>query len=236
VTGDSRGKPVDRHFDRIADLYNESLPSHVVAHYLRRRVRLLESLLPPPGPILDVGCGTGLLLWGLAEAGYEVTGLDTSIGMLRQAPLIPNLTLIQGSADALPVLDGAFPAVISVATLHHLVDPKVVAATVREMLRVTALGGVMVVWDHNPRNPYWPLLMARVPQDQEPTRLVPRDEVLSALQGQPTGDVRCSYSGWIPEFAPRWAIPTLTVVERVLEAVPGIRSFSAHNIIVARKL
>ena len=74
------------HFDRITAQYNSSLPTHVIAHYLEKRLALLLSLAPPPGPVLDVGCGTGLLAWRLAGAGYQVVGLDASLGMLEETP------------------------------------------------------------------------------------------------------------------------------------------------------
>ena len=37
----------------------------------------------------------------------------------------------------------------------------------------TRPGGRVLVWDHNPRNPYWGRLMARVPQDTGEERLIP---------------------------------------------------------------
>ena len=39
----------------------------------------------------------------------------------------------------------------------------------------------MLVWDHNPRNPYWRRLMAKVPQDDGSERLVPEAEVARGL-------------------------------------------------------
>jgi len=36
------------------------------------------------GPLLELGCGTGRVLLPLARAGYEVTGLDLSAGMLER--------------------------------------------------------------------------------------------------------------------------------------------------------
>ena len=41
------------------------------------------------------------------------------------------------------------------------------------MVRVARPGGRILVWDHNPRNPYWGRLMARVPQDTGEERLIP---------------------------------------------------------------
>src|SRR6188472_2053209 len=79
-------------FDAIADQYDESLPSHVVEHYLRKRLAFIRRHTRP-GPTLDVGCGTGLLAERVAGAGYAVTGLDPSRGMIarlrRRRPALP---------------------------------------------------------------------------------------------------------------------------------------------------
>ena len=52
-------------FDRIAHEYDESLPPHVVEHYLAKRVRYIGEHCPS-GRLLDVGCGTGVLAGRLA--------------------------------------------------------------------------------------------------------------------------------------------------------------------------
>lgn len=47
---------------------------------------LLLGVLPEASAtVLDLGCGTGTLSVLLAEHGYDVTGLDSSLGMLDQA-------------------------------------------------------------------------------------------------------------------------------------------------------
>lgn len=37
------------------------------------------------GPVLELGCGTGRVVWPLADAGFDVVGLDLSEPMLRRA-------------------------------------------------------------------------------------------------------------------------------------------------------
>ena len=68
-----------------------------------------------------------------------------------------------GFGERLPFRDGSFDLAITVATLHHITDPGRIAETIAEMCRVTRPGGHVVVWDHNPYNPYWPLLMKARP-------------------------------------------------------------------------
>jgi SAM-dependent methyltransferase len=218
------------HFDEIAAHYNASLPPHVVRHYLEKRVRFVCDRLPPPARILDVGCGTGLLAQRLSAAGDDVVGLDLSLGMLLQGTA--RLRYVQGDAAALPFPDASFDGAVTVAALHHIFDPRKVAATIGEMLRVTRTGGVVVIWDHNPLNPYWPFLMRRLPQDDEDTRLVPAGEILRAVQAAGADDVEVVRSGWMPDFAPRWSVGAVQVAEAVLETLPGIQALSAHNVIV----
>src|SRR4051794_41922904 len=78
--------------DRFADGAYASVKGHVRTYVMHQQ--LLEHLPPPPGPVLDVGGGAGHQSFPLAEAGYDVTLLDSSPAMLdkareRLAPLSP---------------------------------------------------------------------------------------------------------------------------------------------------
>ncbi|KZE37200.1 hypothetical protein AV656_11515 [Bhargavaea cecembensis] len=49
-------------------------------------LRLIQDWLPAPGSaVIDLACGTGRITLPLAEAGYEVTGVDLHEGMLARA-------------------------------------------------------------------------------------------------------------------------------------------------------
>ena len=85
-------------------------------------------------------------------------------------------------SSALPFRDGSFDLALTVATLHHLETPLRVAFTIAEMGRVVRTGGFVLLWDHNPLNPYWPILMKRVPQDSGDERLVPMGEILADVK------------------------------------------------------
>jgi SAM-dependent methyltransferase len=225
--------PPGAHFDRIAALYNASLPPHVVRHYLEKRVAFVRSRVPPPARVLDVGCGTGLLAQRLSREGYDVVGLDLSYGMLLQGSAA--LRYVQGDGAALPFPDHAFDGAVTVAALHHIVKPTKVASTIREMLRVTRPGGAAIIWDHNPLNPYWPFLMRRLPQDDEDTRLVPAGEILCVVRAAGADAVEVVRSGWVPEFTPCWGLPAVQAAEAALERLPLVRELSAHNVVVAHR-
>jgi adenosylmethionine-8-amino-7-oxononanoate aminotransferase/SAM-dependent methyltransferase len=63
-----------------ADFYN--LTTH---GYAPDAAEYLELAAVHPGPVLDVGCGTGRLLVHLAQQGHTVVGIDNSADMLKIA-------------------------------------------------------------------------------------------------------------------------------------------------------
>ena len=223
------------HFDAIAGEYDESLPAHVVEHYLRKRTRFVVEHCPL-GDGLDVGCGTGVLAARLAGAGFAMTGVDPSDGMLDVLRArSPEVRAVAGSGTALPFPDAGFDLVLSVAVLHHIADPGDVRATLAEMVRVVRPGGRVLVWDHNPRNPYWKRLMARVPQDTGEERLVPEAEVIDGLRAAGARIVASAQLGWVPDFAPPRALPATAGLERALERAPLVRRLGASNVILAAR-
>ena len=150
-------------FDAVADVYDESLPDHVMEHYVRKRVAFVKEHVTVGSRILDVGCGTGVLAERLLREGYAVTGADPFAAMLeRMKARDPRLETVHAHGQDLPFENGTFDFTYCVAVMHHVADPKDVRDTLVEMARVTKPGGLVMVWDHNPRNPYWPLLMRRV--------------------------------------------------------------------------
>ena len=110
-----------------------------------------------------------------------------------------------------------------------------VAAGIAESVRVTRSGGRVVLWDHNPLNPYWPIFMRRLPQDDGSERLIGRRE-LRACAGRAGALVeRIEGRGWMPDFVPPSMMPAARAGERFLEAVPGSQWLAAHNVAVLRK-
>jgi SAM-dependent methyltransferase len=222
-------------FDAVADVYDASLPDHVVEHYLSKRLAFVLRHAPP-GPALDVGCGTGRLAERLADAGYAVVGLDPSPGMLAQLrQRRPDLPAVVGDGTVLPFPDATFALTYCVAVLHHVADPEAVRRTLGEMTRVTRPGGRVLVWDHNPLNPYWPLLMRRVPQDTGGERLIPADEVVAGLRAAGARTLLVGQFGLVPDFVPRRLLGAAAAAERLTEATPVVRRLCAHNVILATK-
>jgi hypothetical protein len=103
------------------------------------------------------------------------------------------------------------------------------------MVRVARPSGRILVWDHNPRNPYWGHLMARVPQDSGNERLIGEGEMVGGLRAAGAEILLSSQLGMVPDFTPRALLRAAQAVERAVEQTPLVRFLGAHNVILATK-
>lgn len=96
--------------------------------------------------VLEVGCGTGLLMGRLKDRCGFLMGLDLSKGMLNHTSRQGH-TVVQGTADELPFKDETFDLVYTFKVLAHV--PQVKKA-LGEMARVLRPGGHAVCDFYNP--------------------------------------------------------------------------------------
>ncbi len=97
---------------------------------------LLELLAAQPGEqILDIGCGTGHLAAKIGASGAQVTGIDRSPEMIRQAREgYPAIQFEVADATTIPLKE-PFDAVFSNATLHWIKEPEKAIGEVARLLR-----------------------------------------------------------------------------------------------------
>jgi ubiquinone/menaquinone biosynthesis C-methylase UbiE len=116
-------------WDAAADSFDDE-PDHGLRDPAVRaawRELLLSVLPPPPARVADLGCGTGSVSVLLAEAGYDVTGLDFSAAMVsaaraKAAAAGVETGFVVGDASV-PQLDvGAFDVVLCRHVLWALPD------------------------------------------------------------------------------------------------------------------
>jgi ubiquinone/menaquinone biosynthesis C-methylase UbiE len=96
--------------------------------------------------VLEVGCGTGLILERVASFSDEAWGFDLSSGMLARART-RGLRVAQASVTDIPFPDERFDVTCSFKVLAH-VEP--IRAAVAELARVTRRGGYLLLEFYNP--------------------------------------------------------------------------------------
>ena len=177
------------YYDGAADVYDDVAYLTFRIQYVdeteerRRFVKLLD--LQPDHRVLDIACGTGrdteLIAAELDERG-RLYAQDISAAMLRRcaerlAGASVPAVLSRGDACRLPFPDGYFDAVFSFGGLGVFGD---IAASLREIVRVSKVGARVVVGDES--MPPWlrgteyasvllnnnPLFEAHVPIEQIP--------------------------------------------------------------------
>jgi SAM-dependent methyltransferase len=142
---------------RFVDGAYASVKGYVRTYVMHRQ--LLEHLPAAPVTVLDVGGGAGHQSFPLAEAGYEVTVLDSSSAMLDRArqrlERLPvevrrRVSLVQGDGEsAVEAVEGRrFAAVLCHGVLGYLERPE---PMVDQLCRCADAGGIVSVMTGNAR-------------------------------------------------------------------------------------
>lgn len=129
-------------FDKLARLY-ATVPARALVTKIDVAARR---------QVIDMGCGTGLLAFEVADASgldTAVTGIDLSHGMLAEASaraeavgLSDRVRFRIGDAEALDLPDGFADGFVSLYAFSHFPNPEKAAA---EAFRVLAPGGRIAV-------------------------------------------------------------------------------------------
>ena len=116
------------------------------------RELLLGNVNVKTGEALDLGCQSGALTDEMAATTpLRWAGVDPIIEAERTSP--GGQTLVHGYAHAVPFEDGRFDCVLFANVFEH-VEPKQRRASLREIARVLAPGGILV---GQLPNPYFPI-------------------------------------------------------------------------------
>ena len=152
---------LNRHFARLYDIF-----SYIYAPVTRSaffflggeekaRRDVLDRLDSVGGRILEVSIGTGSNLPFLLDTqqAIEIFGLDISLGQLQRCLGYCRrhgwaVELFQGTAEALPFVDGSFDAVLHVGGINFFSDKQ---KAIDEMIRVARPGARIVVADESER-------------------------------------------------------------------------------------
>ncbi|MGE5048119.1 MAG: glycosyltransferase [Deltaproteobacteria bacterium] len=106
-------------------------------YWQRRRHQIVTTLARGGGRVLDIGCGSSVILQSL----NNVVGLDVKIEKLRYMRRY-RVPLVRGSITALPFPDASFDSVVCSQVIEHIAaDP----AIFTEFVRVLRPGGLLIL-------------------------------------------------------------------------------------------
>lgn len=137
-----------RAYDSVAALYTEFARHELDDHPLDRG--LLAAFAEHvrsggPGPVAELGCGSGRITAHLRDLGLDAFGVDLSPVMISIARrTYPELRFEAGSMDALDLAAGGLAGVVSWYSVIHA-PPKDVSAYLAEFRRVLAPGGHLLL-------------------------------------------------------------------------------------------
>jgi len=180
-----------------ADYDSSEEANDAAAAYMRELRPVIARL--DRGAALEIGTGTGVLLEGLASAGFrEVVGIEPSTAAIDAAPAHRKGWIREGIFNEADYPAASFDLVCCFMTLEHVRDPTDIAASVWRLLKP---GGAFVTVTHDYRSTVNRLLGRRSPIiDVEHMQLFSQRSVAELFQ-------RTGYRGIVVRpFANRYAI------------------------------
>jgi ubiquinone/menaquinone biosynthesis C-methylase UbiE len=132
--------------------------SRIYRERARRAVAYLDCIdLSSRTPVLEVGCGPGVITTALAQKGFYVSAIDSVPEMVErtrakahQAGLDSQVFATVGNMDSLPFADATFELVVVIGVSEWLVS---MTRPLAEVFRVLRPGGHLIISADN----NWPL-------------------------------------------------------------------------------
>ncbi len=145
-------------------------------------LRVIKAILAPleQRRIVEIGCGRGALLAGLAEAGARVAGIDPDAEALAEARrTAPTAILRQAHAERLPFTDGAVNAALFVESLHHI-PVAGMATALAEAARIVEPGSDIIVVEPLPEGTFFNSM--RPIEDKTQIRAEAQDAIAATIK------------------------------------------------------
>ena len=197
-------------FGAAADAYERARPSYPE--------EAVGWLVPPgAGRVADVGAGTGKLPRQMRARGHDVVAVEPVSEMRVQlARTVPDVTVLAGTAEAIPLPGGSVDAVL-LAQAWHWVDPE---RALPEVARVLRPGGWLgLVWNIRDESVAWVAELGRIMRpagepghDREPD------------PGPPFGDPERLRVRWVSHLSPDRLLDLVASRSYVITQPPARRA------------
>jgi SAM-dependent methyltransferase len=203
-------------FDAYAENYlalhakNITASGEEPSYFADYKVRCLERLLGGDfaEPVLDYGCGVGMLTERLSARWADVHGFDPSPDSVAQARGRAAQATFHHQRELLPA--AYFGVVVLANVLHHVPPPERPALIQFVATRLRPGSGRLVVFEHNPLNPLTRRAVATCEFDDDAILLWP-GELRRLLADNALTRVERRFIVFFPRFlaALRWSEPYL---------------------------
>jgi ubiquinone/menaquinone biosynthesis C-methylase UbiE len=149
-------------FQRAADAYERGRPEYPAAA-MEHLLRILK--IGPGTRVVELGAGTGKFTKALQATGAAVVAVEPVEAMRRKlGELLPELTVVDGTAEAIPLADASVDAVVAAQAFHWFRAEEALA----EMHRVLkAGGGLGLVWNARDESSEWGRELTRIIEAHE---------------------------------------------------------------------
>lgn len=162
-----------------------------------------ENLLKNPKTIFDFGCGIGnsVPYWKKYFVDSRLTCADVSeksLEVLKKAFADSQIQTQQIAGGKLKAGDDEFDLVYAACVFHHI-DEREHIEWLKEMHRITAAGGRLAIFEHNPYNPLTQKAVKDCPFDDDAI-LISGPEFRRRVQAAGWKNVRLQYVLFFPKF------------------------------------
>nr|WTA00456.1 class I SAM-dependent methyltransferase [Streptomyces sp. NBC_00857] len=143
----ARSEKVRQRYDSLAGGYDDMTDGEDYDARCSLYLELIRKHGAPGDHLLDLACGTGKGTLKFAKAGFSVTGVDYSEGILTVAAAKPgasDVRFVPGDLRKLPPLDPFDVAVMLGAPLNYMNDESELRAAINSVSRLLRPGGLFV--------------------------------------------------------------------------------------------
>ena len=144
---DSVNKKIENqdYYDKFSKIYENKRGEGYHQMIDNLEISILNKYINPTDKVLEVGCGTGLILKEIDKKVSKAVGIDLSEGMLEKARN-RGLEVYHAEASDMPFEDNSFDLVYSYKVLAHI---EAIEKTLYEIKRVLKTDGIAILEFYN---------------------------------------------------------------------------------------